>query len=282
MSNDPKLIGLMTGWGCRDWIHPALDQALEYCDEVLVCISPHSESMVSFEDDSYRIAKKREGIKVVENNEMSHHSVIKAKILNKMLMESENFEVGNWIWILDIDEFYTANSYNNIRKIIKDIGCDQIDIISKFFLINMRHHLISEHDRLFRINDKSNRFIPTQKWSGTRKVFKFKPEAINMFHYSMLTNSHIRMQFWKTEYPGMEQNEKVRWLDEIYRHYDLKDEDTWLEKNRKLCGVRTPWIKEGFEPNEDGKLFYYRGKHPKFIERLPLINVEDFRKYYRF
>jgi hypothetical protein len=33
----PKIIGMLTAWCAADFIKPALQQAVEYCDEVLVC-----------------------------------------------------------------------------------------------------------------------------------------------------------------------------------------------------------------------------------------------------
>ncbi len=106
-----------------------------------------------------------------------------------------------------------------------------------------------------------------------------------MYHYGMLTNPWAKMEFWSTEYPGKDQTNKIRWLDEIYRNYDLTDQETWVEENDKLCGIYSPWFSDSFQPAMDGTLYKYDdlsfGRHPKFIGE-DLIYTDDFRKKYHF
>ena len=171
-----------------------------------------------------------------------------ADTLNYMLKSSPLYEPGNWAWILDADEFYADTAHEMIRAAIDvkftDICSpyDQITVESKFFYINMQHYLNEDGDRLFRINEEGECFVPTNKWSATRGQVYILPRN-----------------------------------DGMYPSYDLENEEYWIEENRKRFGIRSPWFNKGFTPDENGRLFRYAGKHPKFIETSGLTGIEDFR-----
>lgn len=275
-----KIIGILTGWGSQDWIEPAIKQGLKYTDELHVCISAHSDNLLKFEDNTYQIAEKyKDKINLFTHETRSFHSTSKADILNKALNESNYVDPENWIWILDVDEFYKQDSFDYIKKLISANICDMICFEARFFYINTKHYLISEHNRLFKIVDKSCKFYPTQQWPYVKKVVKV-PMDLGMYHYSMMQNPHMKMEFWKTEYQHR-QDTKVIWLDKIYRNYDLNNEEAWLRRNKALTGNPGPWISKDFKPDKDGTLFKYNKKHPEWIpERL--INISDYRKYWKF
>jgi hypothetical protein len=211
----------------------------------------------------------------------STHSQAKASILNTMLGESKHFNAGNWIWILDVDEFYPENSFKKIKEIIERQEFDRIRVRAKFFLINMKHYLESSHGRLFKIKEgEMNKFKPSQQWQGGGKIF-IMPIEDGMFHYCLLTNPDQRREQWKTEYPGKSQANKTSWLDNIYLNYDLENEEYWINKNKELFGIKSPFFTDVFSPDKDGKLFRYEGRHPKLVEEVGLAKIEDFRVYYK-
>lgn len=291
---DRKIIGLLCAWSAEDFIGPALIQASKYCDEVFVNISSHTDAMDGFEDlTAYNFAKIFRKIIQEKNNitlinmgprqSLTNHSIRKAAILNAMLSHSKYYEVNNWIWTLDADELYSQQSYNDIRRLINEDKYNQILVHEKYFYINMQHYLLGEHNRLFKITeyniDDRFRFMPTQNWVNPNK----KLGAVSgMFHYSMLLNPWAKFAFWKSEYPGKIQDNKTLWLDKIYRNYDVHNEDKWVEENKKLFDIKSPWFSDSFTPNSKGKLFKYDGKHPDVIEESGLIEIEDFRKKYDF
>ena len=278
---EPKLIGLLIAWGAELWIRPAIKQALEYCDEVFICVAAHSESLKRFEDNTHEIAMSFKDVKMISFDEISTHTQIKSKILNKMLEESKCFAIDNWVWVLDVDEFYPESSFREIKEVVRKSEFDQITTKTKFFLINTKHYLKAFYSRLFRIKKgKINRFKATQKWRGGEKTF-ILPSEDGMFHYSLLTNLGLRREQWKTEYPGNIQANKTNWLDNIYLNYDLNNEEYWINKNRELFGIKSPFYADCISPDKDGKLFRYEGRHPKFVEEAGLTKIEDFRKCYK-
>lgn len=284
----PKLIGLLCTWCAEDWIIPLLKETSYQCDEVMVNVSPHSPSMIQYKDNTYDLVRnfksEKNNITIVDtpNNLISHHAEIKPMLLNIMLQKSKYYDINNWIWIRDDDEFYTTKSCNNIKKLIQTVNCDQFLIQELFFMINTKLYLNGEHNRLFRINSFEDRFYPAQRWSGTKLVALVPKDLVCMFHYCMLTNPHAKIDFWKEEYPGKEQTKKITWIDKIYRNYDIYDEGKWIEENYKLTGCYSPWFDINFKPDTFGKLYRYKGKHPKVIQNSKLIKIKDFRKEYNF
>jgi len=274
-----KIIGLLTAWGAKHTVAEAAQQALAYCDEVMAVVSPYTPELERFEDGTYDILKRYGRINLLDyRSKEKTVSRAVADVLNHMLNQSPLFSVGNWVWILDADEFYADSAPKMIRSVIDNGWHNQITVESRFFMINTRHYLNETGNRLFRIEPGDHGFIPTNKWLGKLRNVYVLPREHGMFHYGMLVSAEMYRVKWQVEYAGKRQSNKVRWLDEIYAKYDLKNEKHWLRKNLALSGILSPWFNRGFMPDADGRLFRYSGKHPKFIERSGLTKIKDFRK----
>jgi len=274
-----KIIGLLTAWGAERTATAVAEQALEYCDEVIAVVSSFVPELEQFKDDTYDILKEFKGINLLDyKTKETTISQAVADVLNHMLNQSSLYSAGNWVWILDADEFYADSAPKMIRATIESGWHNQITVESRFFMINTRHYLDETGNRLFRIDAGDYGFMPTNKWSGSPRNIYTLPREHGMFHYGMLVSAEMYRVKWGVEYKGRRQDNKIRWLDKIYYKYDLKDEERWLRKNLEVSGIRSPWFNKGFTPNVDGKLFHYLGKHPKFIEHTGLTKIEDFRK----
>lgn len=279
-----KIIGIICAWGAQDFIRPSIKQALNYCDETFVCINAHSKNLLKFEDNTLAIAERfNSAINLIIPNIQATHLEIKSKIMNLCLSKSKYFDIGNWVWILDADEFYDLRHYVELKRLINSPEFnqvyDQICVSEKYFYINMQRYLKAEHYRLFRINSLDDKFYPMQRWPSKR-IFKF--DTFDMFHYCMLVNPHMKIEQWKTEYPGKNQQNKIDWITKIYRDYDLNNEEKWITENEKLFGIRSPLLSSAATPNEDGKLFKYHERHPEVIEETRLTKIKDYRKFWKF
>jgi len=287
MSDNNKIIGLVKAWGAEDWIRPAINQALEYCDEVAVVVAPFHHTLEKFADSTYDICKEYRDIRLIDfKTSKQYIGPATAETLNHMLQTSPLHAVGNWIWILDSDEFYTESAYREIKSAIASDQYNWIGARTKNFLINMKHYLKTvgwcHYWRLIKIEDMGYRFKPAQNWSQKLERPHLLSKGNEMFHYSMLTNTDVRLAWWKIESDPLPTHpRKRRWLEEIYLKYDLENEDCWVIKNLKLNGIKSPWVTVGWTPDENGKLFKYEGRHPKFIEETDLPKVRDFREHYK-
>jgi len=204
-----KILGLICAWGVEDWISPCLKQAEKFCDEVFLCVSSHSRNLDIFKDKTLEIAKEFKSVNIIYNSKKNFHSNIKAEIFNKMLKQSKNYKIGNWIWILDADEFYFDETYKKIKDILYEDRYEKIEFEAKFFIYDMISYIKSRHGRLYKIKPinllpfKYFRFRPTQQWSprfsNNIKTYKLDGDH-EMFHYSMLTNPDMRLKQWESEY----------------------------------------------------------------------------------
>jgi len=267
-----KIIGLLTAWGAEDWIRPAIEQALTYCDEVMVVIAAYSPEFMTFEDSTYDICREYNRIKLLDYkiNKAVHYLQIRADVMNLMLDNSSLYEPGNWIWILDTDEFYTDLAHDEIRKAIKTQKYDDIVVEEKFFVINMQHYLIGSHGRLRKITAARGRFRYANGWTQPLQSKYIVPRDKGMFHYSMLTNVAQHYVRWQLSHPG---DVRAEWLKRIYANYDLENEDYWIEKSRLLTGLKSCWFNKGMFSDKDGRVFKYEGVHPSFIEATGLTKV---------
>lgn len=282
---DFKLIGLVTAWGQEEWIRPVIEQALEYCDEVMAVVTSFTPESEQFEDNTYDICKEYPDVKLLDvQGYWSSVSYAAANVLNRMLQSSKLFLPGNWIWQLDSDEFYPRSAYEEIKSIMKEDEYDEIVLEEKYFFINMQHYLeVIRNGRLRRVKNGKERFRPTCQWSQTDGKTYEIPRKTGMFHYSLLRDMRATRIMWLTEYSGHKQRGKncaVRWLDEIYVKYELENEDYWNKKNFEINGIKSPAWVNAFASDENGKLFRYEGKHPRVIEEAGLPKIKDFRKWY--
>ena len=269
------IIGIIVAWASEDWIGPAIEQARLQCDDLYVCISSHTKQLDRFADRTLDIANSYIGLKMVEHTESSYHAIEKATILNTVM---SHVEVGQWIWIRDVDEFYDIDTYSKIRNAVNSNLYDAIETKERYFYINMQHYLKSYRCRLYKKKHPNDKFVPTQQWRYANNIRRL--DDCYMFHYGMLTNPVAKMEFWKSEYPNKSQQNKVKWIDCIYRNYDLKNQEYWTLENYRLFGIKSPWFSNSFVPDRNGYLFEYSDKHPQEVQHL--VSIEDFRKVYDY
>jgi len=254
---------------------------LTYCDEVMAVVVAFAPEFARFEDSTYGICREYSQLKLLDYKikEGVHYLQNRADVMNHMLDNSSLYEPGNWIWILDTDEFYTGLAHDEIRKAIGTQKYDDIVVEEKFFVINMKHYLLGSHRRLGKITSARGRFRYANGWTQSLQSRYIVPRAKGMFHYSMLTNVAMHYVRWQLSHPS---DVRAPWLKQIYAGYDLENEDSWIEKSHKLTGLKSCWFNIGMTPDKNGGVFNYGGAHPSFIEKTGLTNVPDFRVKYGF
>lgn len=282
-----KIIGLVTGWGSEIWMAPAIEQAIFLCDEVIVGVGAWSEYMDEFEDDTLaECAKYKDQVTVVPYTiRESNVNYAVALSLNAMLGYSKMYEPDNWIWLLDCDEFYHKRTKALVSRIISSGLCNRIDMQTKFFLVNLYHYIKGKYVRMWKIEEqnmlKQNMFKPTHHWTHNPYVAEV-PIDDGMSHYSMLKNPHAMVRKWEHEYAHNRQDHKIQWANEIYKGYDLKDEDTWARKNLEVSGIKHPWFTDSMQATKEGHLFKLEEDLPEFVHTASFSQVSDFRKLYNF
>tara|TARA_R110000796_G_scaffold249494_1_gene377347 strand:+ start:399 stop:1214 length:816 start_codon:yes stop_codon:yes gene_type:complete len=263
-----KIIGMMTAWACEKWVKPAIEQAIHYCDDVVVSVAAHHPDLQKYEDNTLAIVQSfGDKIKLVEPKLMGDHIVTKGQTLQKMLEASDYNETGNWIWILDADEFYFEEDVELCKTEIETDLYNSIELPEKFFYINCQNYLKSARRRFKKIIDKNTRFS-TANHFGPEEPVKYVETTKGIYHYSWLMNPYLKKDFWNIEYMHTNQRDKVDWIEDTYLTYDLKNP------------TANPQGPHSFEPDANGFLFKYKEAHPPWVEKYGLHLIEDFRKEY--
>lgn len=285
----PKLVGLITAWGAEPFIEPAIKQGLEYCDELVVSVGLHMPHLKAYEDNTMTIAEKyKNQIKIVPSVCKGGYVSSRSLSLKKMLDDTGNNKKGNWIFILDCDEFYFPEDIARAKDVIKENNHKRIMMPEKVFMIDTKHYLKWGRDRLKKLTQDNMSFKNNLLgYENSEKPFTL-PTNKGMFHYTFLLNHNAKRTFWLNEYgnsSGINEKKKVYWLDEIYLKTDLNSQATAVQKSLKKYGIKSaagpifhggPWK----SVDQNGHYYKYDGEHPSFIEDAGLTKIKDYRKYY--
>jgi hypothetical protein len=259
-----KFIGLICAWAVEDWIELSIIQALSFCDEVIVSVGAHCEGLKKYEDRTLEICESfGDKIKLIDVDYTGRHSTTKAKTMTRMLQSSKFNEIGNYVFLLDADEFYHESDVIKLKETLLFGNYNSAIIKSKIFFINMENYVEGDHFRIWKITNDDCGFQPTNRWTGLMNP-QFKSEQI-MFHYTFLLNPYSKMDFWREEY-GSNQDVKVNWMENVYLKYDPNNP------------AKNPLGPHDF--GYDNTLMKFSDKHPKLIENSKFINVKDFRTLY--
>lgn len=282
-----KIIGVVVAWGAKHWIRPCLDQALKFCDEVLLTVCPITKAMEKFEDETFNIAYEEYGkhriskrLKIIPGFQGPTHIQTKAPLINHMLSKSEHYKKGNWVFLFDVDEYYLeADLLEILYEIIDEDNYDHVVTNEAYFMVNMQNYYKTDNVRMWKITKQGDCFVPTQRWTGTQEEPFVLPRQMGKFHFSNLCNPYAKKEFWRTEYPH-DQGHKVRWIDDIYLKMNIKDQSHWIKKNKEIYGKKTLFMNSDFETNLKGVTFKYNGPWPECITKYGLHTIKDFRVLY--
>lgn len=286
-----KIIGLIGAHYAEDFIGPAIQQALNICDEVVVTVGAHTQKLAELQDDTMvRAQEFADRVTFVPTVNDGFITTGKCKTLNNQLSASKLYSPGNWVWVLDVDEFYTEETVQAARDIIEnDATADTIQFHAKFFFINMKRYLTATHQHLYKIKDMTCKFVPTCAWNSRTEIRTVEADR-GMFHYSLLTPEDYKERQWQGEYKQQSgrvfesQQRKWNWLNQIYRPFDLDNETYWTDKNMELFGQdfkrRSPLWTPAFPADGNGNLYVWDGPQPSVIEESGLPQIEDFRAHH--
>ena len=111
----PKIVGLLTGINyVEDWIEPAIQQALNICDEVIVSIGANNQQLEVLQDSTLEKAKAfGDRIKMVAAVKGKTFAQGKAPTLNNMLkMNSVCFTIHRFSFFEFICNVWISSSCN--------------------------------------------------------------------------------------------------------------------------------------------------------------------------
>lgn len=275
----------MTAWSAEPFIEAAIQQAIEYCDEVIIAVGAHHKNLYRFKDNTWNICNKyKNKITLMKSLTKNNHPNSKGSTMKKMLDDTNNNKEGNWIWFLDADEFYFEEDVNRIKQIITEDNYSQIELPERFFLINMNYYAKWKRIRIKRLNKDNVSFHTNKINQDGGNILKLNTDN-GIHHYSLLINPYFKREFWKCEYNDSNSQpikDKVKWLNEVYLKFNYENQEEYIKKceewfNKKsiLGCILAP------SATDNGYLYLYNNKQPKFIEKTDLVNIKDFREIYK-
>jgi len=280
-----KLIGLITAWDAEPFIEPAIKQAIEYCDEVVVSVGLHHNGLARFTDKTMEITEKyKDQITIVEGVNTNNYTQSRSLTLKKMLDVTNNNKAGNWIFILDADEFYFPEDIAKCREIMAEDKYNRIMFPEKTFCVNMQNYANWERDRIKKLTHDNMSFRTNELGYETSVAPYYLETDLGMHHYTFLMDLWFKREFWRIEkgHPNIaNQPKKWGWIDNIYMDLDLDNQEAFVNKSKNLWGTPKVMGIFGFKCKEDGTLYKYDGPYPPHIIEAGLHEIEDFRVLYK-
>lgn len=271
-----KIIGSMFTWNNLEFFKCALEQALEFCDEVVLSEGCHSKKYPIRSTDGtceyIETIKDHPRIRFVEFKERTHptYDLIMLQMRKEHPKLSPLYKPGNWILCCDDDLFFFRKDWESLKEAMQSPPEDQIIFPSRQFFYNFRFNVFEGRRGgvfAYRIRDDL-RLVGTGSpyyKSGGRFTMQVLPR-VTAFHYG-----HIKKV----------KRMKARWVMSV-------------EKGTKSSvGCFKDWMSVSWKEDDDifnsediiegiraykGGLNIYTGEHPEFVANHPWRNIDDVRR----
>tara|TARA_B100000900_G_C20424245_1_gene652242 strand:+ start:18 stop:875 length:858 start_codon:yes stop_codon:yes gene_type:complete len=282
-----KIIGLLCAYGKKDWVNPSLNQALNICDEVIINVGLRTPKLKILEDETLNEIKKFHNSKIKlfqYEPEVATAQMGGILQLKHMLKNSNFYKYDNWVWMLDLDEFYKKEFIEEVNDVINNQKIDWIKNKDYMFFINKDLYLRGKtyRIRLYRIkliNLLSNFSFRNQfrLWGEIRDKKTYIAKNI-CYHYSFLTSNLYREKVWENEYADNTNDIKLKWFNEFYKNYEINNPEKYINENYKRFNIKSVWYNNNYEADRNGDFFKFNDQHPSFFKNSKLFDIEDFRK----
>ena len=284
-----KIVGVMPVYEETDWVEYAVKGVIDFVDELIIT-EGYTGALWHFwrnrsSDGTLEILEKLEKrydkVKVLKSPWHLTKERGKAWSYNRMVKASIYNEPGNWIFIVDADEFYTNEQLGKIRATLEKTDKDVISVHARMFIYNFKYFIPVVHARLIRITEGMI-FKPSQnpyykngdsysRWPDrAADILKSDP----MFHYSFV-KPPIRMnKRLEMEVQGGRRNPCVlTWFDEVFMKWSEKTADEIYRKNIEITGNSGILF-----AGPDLQIQSYNGSHPAVLDNHPLRGIDDVRE----
>jgi len=254
-----RVLVVMSSYNEEDFIDKNISSLYKYVDKIAVSTTNH----ITGEDSTDRtlellseyrktdqlakvLVRKRTGAEDMYNSYDLTEGFIKTELMN--MMEPEN---GDWIWVVDADEFYSEHHLEMLRSryilnheaLQYDKHCIQVQAM--VYAYNFGHFYWARHGRFFRYKKGSyfssvNHFT----WPNGETVYSNKynwdlsPMYMYMSHCRYIRGTVKRLRdryIYRQDEAG---KRKLKWFDEVFMQYP-KNKEKALDANEKICGKRS-------------------------------------------
>lgn len=266
-----KIIGLMLTWNNLEFFKHSLEQALDFCDELILVEGCHSRHYPKHSTDGTceHIETIRKSPKLViqdfEYNER-RYNLIQHRIRQEFPKLSALYKPGNWIVPWDDDMFYFNDTLPKIRAAMQNAKNDSLRWQERHFIYNFRFCTKARDIGCYRIvNGSYLHGMNTPCYPDGRHFKPDEVEGIELFHYGFVKKpERLEARFQMSIEKGTKASvgRYERWMDVRW------DEDEDIFKSRSIIEEMRPG---------DG-LHIYNGKHPEAVDDHPWRHIKDVRE----
>jgi hypothetical protein len=301
--NGERVLVVMSAYNEEDFIVPNIRHLYPYVDKIAVSTTNHitgkdSDDLtqsnladfISISDKEEKILWRNpgvEGIRIKRDDYDGREGQIKTQLMNKMEPES-----GDWIWVVDADEFYPKRQLEMLRsryilghKAIQNNRVHCLMVSAMVFAYDFNHFYFARHGRFFKYSEGSyfNR-VNHYTWANGTPVYgdeygwDMPPTYLYMMHMRYVRKNIDRLRnryIYRQDAAGQK---KLGWFDNVFMVYP-KDKKKALNWNKEHRGV------EGFDGNLSGDLKYIINPDiPEELSKEALESLEfdlwprDYRK----
>jgi len=275
-----KIIGMMLTWNNFEFFRCALNQALEFCDEVIVVEGNH---MVTKEYPKHSIDYTCEQIESMRGhpkltiiddwNFTGLNNKIQWAIRSTYTKESPLWKPGNWIIQWDDDMFFFDDDLKKIKEILKNTDHDTLLFRERRFAFNFRFNLLAEKNDLFGHNMQKIKegcyYMPN--WKLHYETGELYSDVLNVpeityFHYPYVKPTKRMKHRWDISVQkGETYNSRTK---NMWDKFSWKKDEDIFQKEREFRTII----------GGKGKLNIYNSKHPQALSYHPWRFINDVRE----
>jgi len=256
-----KIIGLMLTWNNLEFFRCVVEQALEFCDELILVEGCHSMQYPKHSDDGtvafIQSIKNRPKLKIMDFIRNNRYDYVQKVIRHTYPKQSHYYMLGNWVFHWDDDLFFMSEDLEKLRAMMQHSREDSLDLLERQFFYNFKFNI---HKRMspvcYRITDRLNLSgVSNAHYRSGRHYSVSRPDDITAFHYS-----HVKK------------------AERMKRRFVLSAEKGTPGTIEERFGA---WNDFKWDKDEDilksGKFSIYDGEHPEVLDNHPWRYIEDVR-----
>lgn len=205
--------------------------------------------------------------KMLNNDYKRNQGIIKSE-----LMDLCNPKEGDWIWIVEADEFYDERSlkYLKSRYILNHqaLKYDKrwISVTMLNFAYDLHHCFFGWSGRFFRYKNNSSFEICNKFRWGNKIIYNdeyrwhIPDQYMVCYHLKYVKPiERLKQRYQFPKNPAA--SNKLKWFENVYMKWK-KDSEAAYKYNTEVLG------NDGFDTGTSGKLFKYDGVYPKYLEDM--------------
>lgn len=287
-----KVFGFCQAYNEGLFMHQALQWATKVVDQLIITegrLTPFGNMPVHSSDDTRSTIENFKKLYDKQNKIQFYDAfVVNPPPTNRegyegvnknFMLKKSGAENGDLIFILDVDEFWHEENFNNVvEKFRRDDKLDHVPVEEYQFAYNLRHCFNAEHNgRFFRYIDgarfgSTNHFIYPGGRDVTRNYKHLVPrEDSRMAHLCWCKHPKLIKQ--KVE--SFNRPSFTMWYNMVYLGYPIHGDKVY-ELNQKIA----PYRGRGFAEGQHEKLYEFEGKLPWSIQNMDFDWADYIRRHH--